>query len=160
MKALILYRSHYGNTKQVADEIVRQVVASGHDATAHRLRRRLPRPAGFDFVFVGSPTRMARASWRMMRALRRLRWKKIGRKPLAVFDTYGPVPSDPEEVKENEKWLYPGAAGRLAERARELGLNVYPEVLRCEVQGMKGPLKAGELEKVAPFVREFIASLK
>jgi len=160
MKALIIYRSHYGNTKQVAEEIARQIEASGHEATVHCVRRRVPRPAAFDLVLVGSPTRMARASWRMMRALRRLRWRKIGQKPLAVFDTYGPVPTDPEELKKSEKWLYPGAAGRLQARAKELGLNVYPDVLRCEVQGAKGPLKGGELEKITGFVKGLLASIK
>ena len=160
MKALILYRSHYGNTRQVAEEIARQVEAAGHDATVHRLRRRLPRPKGADFVLVGSPTRMARASWRMMRALRRLRWKGIGDRPLAVFDTYGPVPADPGELQKAEKWLYPGAAGRLAAKAKELGLNIFPQTLRCEVQDMRGPLKDGELDKVAPFVKELVASIE
>jgi flavodoxin I len=158
MKALILYRSHYGNTRQVAEEIAKQLEAAGHDATVHRLRRRLPRPKGADLVLVGSPTRMARASWRMMRALRRLRRKGIGDKPLAVFDTYGPVPADPGELQKADKWLHPGAAGRLAAKAKELGLNVFPKTLRCEVRGLKGPLKDGELDKIAAFVKELVAA--
>jgi flavodoxin len=156
MKALILYRSHYGNTKLVAEEIARQLEAAGHDADAHRLRRRLPDPKKYDWVWVGSPTRMARASWRMMRCLRRLRWKGIGERPLVVFDTFGPMPVDPGKLQESEKWLYPGAAGKLAAKAQKLGLNVYDLTLRCEVKEMKGPLKDGEKEKIVQFVAGFL----
>ena len=34
--------------------------------------------------------------------------------------------------------------------------NVYPKILRCEVQGAKGPLKEGEAEKAAAFAGEFM----
>ena len=43
--------------------------------------------------------------------------------------------------------------------AKALGLDVFSETLRCEVQGMKGPLKDGELEKAAVFTKAFIASV-
>jgi flavorubredoxin len=158
MKALILYRSHFGNTRQVAEEIGRRLEATGHQAEACNLRQSIPNLSAFDLVLIGAPTRMARAGWRAMFALRRLRRMGIGTKPLAVFDTYGPVPTDPEKLQESQKWLYPGAAGKLADRARKLGLNVHAQVLRCEVKEMKGPLKEGELEKVASFVNEFAAT--
>jgi hypothetical protein len=44
--------------------------------------------------------------------------------------------------------------------AKEQGLNVYPETLRCEVQaGMKGPLAEGQLEKATAFTREFLSKI-
>lgn len=158
MKALILYRTHYGNTRQVAEEIGRQLEAAGYQAEASDLLRRLPGLSGFDLVLIGAPTRMARAGWRAMFTLRRLRRMGIGAKPLAVFDTYGPLPADPEKLQEDRRWFYPGAAGRLADRARKLGLNIRAQVLRCEVKEAKGPLKEGELEKVAGFVTELVAA--
>jgi flavodoxin len=158
MKALILYRTFYGNTKQVAEEIGRRLEAAGHKAQACDLRRqRVLGLADFDLVLIGAPTRMARAGWRAMYALRRLRRQGLGAKPLVVFDTYGPVPVDPEKLKEDRKWFFPGAAGRLAEKAKRLGLNVYAQVLRCEVKEMKGPLKEDEPEKIAAFIRELLA---
>jgi hypothetical protein len=48
-----------------------------------------------------------------------------------------------------------GTAGRISS-TMEPGLNVYPKILRCEVQGVKGPLKEGEAEKAAAFAGEFM----
>jgi hypothetical protein len=42
--------------------------------------------------------------------------------------------------------------------AQEQGLEVYPETLRCEVQGgMKGPLADNQLKKAASFTRNFMS---
>ena len=48
----------------------------------------------------------------------------------------------------------------MKDRASALGLNVYEQTLRCEVKDTKGPLKAGEKEKIRSFVEEFLKSLK
>lgn len=159
MKTLILYRSYHGNTKEVADAIAGQIRAFGHEAEVDDLRRRLPDLSGIDAVFIGSPTRMARVNRRARRALKRLYKKGLAGKPVAVFDTYGPVPTTAEELEKGRKWLHPGAAGILQETAKSLGLNVYAETLRCEVWGMKGPLKDKELERAAAFTKNFLAAI-
>jgi hypothetical protein len=42
--------------------------------------------------------------------------------------------------------------------AKEQGLNVYQETLRCEVQGgVKGPLAEHQLEKATSFAKEFLS---
>jgi hypothetical protein len=157
MNALILYRSYYGNCRRVAEEVQRQLRALGHEAAVQDLRARLPDLAGFDRAFLGAPTRLARVTGRAKGALRRLKAGGWGRKPLAVFDTYGPLPKTPEEMAKAERWLNPGAAGILARKASQLGLNVHPQTLRCVVREMKGPLADGELEKVGPFLKSFLA---
>jgi len=44
--------------------------------------------------------------------------------------------------------------------AKEQGLNVYPETLRCEVLGEgKGPLADDHLEKAATFSKNFISAI-
>jgi flavodoxin len=158
MKALVLFRSHYGNTKQVAEAIAGQISALGHESIVQDLRRKLPALEGFDFIFIGAPTRMAKVSRKALRVLKRLRKRGYTTKPIAIFDTYGPVPTKPEELEKGRKWLYPGAAGIMQSTAKTLGLNVYPNALRCEVKGMKGPLADRELDKVAAFVREFVSA--
>jgi hypothetical protein len=59
--------------------------------------------------------------------LKQLRKKGFTKKPVAVCDTYGPIPTDPVELEKGRKWLYPGAAGKMLKLAEEQGLNVYPE---------------------------------
>jgi len=159
MKGLVLFRSHYGNTKQVAESIAQQITALDHEAIVQDLRQKLPDLEGFDFVMIGSPTRFARADGKALSVLKHLR-KKGFTEPVAVFDTYGPVPTDPGELEKSRKWLYPGAAGKMLKVAEEQGLNLYPETLRCEVQwGMKGPLAEHQLEKAALFTKVFISAI-
>ncbi|MBU4267667.1 MAG: flavodoxin domain-containing protein [Acidobacteria bacterium] len=160
MKVLILYKSNYGNTRQVAEALARQIEGLGHNAEVRDLRLRLPNLKDVDCALIGAPTRIGRATWKARRALRRLRRKRFGAKPLGIFDTYGPLPVDPGELEKNRKWFYPGAAGRMQEKAQKLGLNVFLQTLRCQVQGMKGPLKEGEAGKAAQFAREFIATIE
>ncbi len=159
MKALILYRSHYGTTRQVAEALARQTEELGLQADVRDLRRRLPDLKEVDCVLLGAPTRMGRATWKARWALQRLRWKGFGARPLAIFDTYGPLPADPEQLEKDRKWFYPGAAGMLQAKAQKLELNVFPKTLRLEVQGAKGPLKEGEAGKAALFAREFAIAI-
>jgi hypothetical protein len=158
MKGLVLFRSHYGNTKQVAEAMATQINALGHESAVQDLRRKLPDLGGVDFIFIGAPTRMARVTRKARRVLKRLRKRGFVDKPVAIFDTYGPIPTNPQELEKGRKWLYPGAAGIMQKTAKDLGLNVYADTLRCEVAGMKGPLKEGELAKAAVFVGAFISS--
>ncbi len=102
---------------------------------------------------------MARVTRKSYRALKRLSKKGWGTKLVILFDTYGPVPKAPEELEKGRKWLYPGAAGLLQAKAEAFGLNVYPKTLRCEVKGMKGPLKDSGKEKVAAFIDEFARTI-
>ena len=124
MKSLVLFRSHYGNTKQVADSIAQQITALGYQAVVQDVRQKLPDLQDIDFIMVGSPTRFARADGKALRTLKELKKKGFTTKPVAIFDTYGPVPTDPKELEKNRKWLYPGAAGAMQRLATEQGLNV------------------------------------
>jgi flavodoxin len=160
MKALVLYRSYHGNTKQVAAGIAKELTTQGVDSAVQDLRRRLPDLNSFAVILIGSPTRMARVNRRARRVLKRIAKKGWGEKPIAVYDTYGPVPTDPKELEKGKKWLYPGAAGILYEAAKAQGLNVYPKTLRCEVKGMKGPLGDAELEKAASFAKELVSAIR
>jgi hypothetical protein len=159
LQALVLYRSHYGTTKTVAESIARELHARGVDAYVADLRRRLPPLDKFDYVFVGAPTRMARVTRKAYRALKCLSQNGWGSKLALIFDTYGPVPKTPEEIEKGKKWLYPGAAGLMKARAEALGLTVCPETLRLEVSGLKGPLKAGGDAKIGPYVEKFVRNL-
>jgi flavodoxin len=160
VKALVLFRSHFGNTKQVAETIASQVKAMGHEVVIQDLRQKLPDLESFDFVLIGAPTRFGRVTRKAVGVLKQLRKKGFAEKPIAIFDTYGPVPTKPEELEKSKKWLYPGAAGMMQRVAKEQGLNVYAETLRCEVLGgMKGPLAEHQLEKVASFTMEFVSKI-
>jgi hypothetical protein len=153
MRALVLYRSFYGNTRHLAETISEALVAEGHEATTRDVRQKLPDLESFDLIAVGSPTRIKRASGRAKRAIRALRRRGWGRRLVAVFDTYGPVPSDPAELEKGKKWLYPGAAGDLEKVAAKAGLRVHRPSLRWPVTGMEGPLEEGYRVRAVDFAR-------
>ncbi len=159
MKGLVLFRSYYGNTKQIAKVIAEQIAVLGHEASVHDLTHKLPDLTGVDFLVIGAPTRMAKVSRKATAALRQLRKKGFAGKPIAVFDTYGPVPADPQELAKVNRWLNPGAAGILQKVAKEEGMNVYARTLRCPVEGMSGPLAEGDLRNAAAFASEFVTAM-
>ncbi len=158
MRALILYRSYHGTTKQAAEAMAARLCSLGHEAEARDLRSPLPDITSVDLFLVGAPTRFGRVTGKARAALRRLRRRGIGARPVAVFDTYGPLPKTPEQEKESRKWLEPGAAGILRAAAQALGLNVRPEVLRLAVGGAYGPLADGESERACAYVEAFAAA--
>jgi hypothetical protein len=109
---------------------------------------------------IGSPTRFARADGKALSVLKQLRKKSLAEIPVAIFDTYGPVPTDPKELEKSRKWLFPGAAGTMQRMAKEQGLNVYLEILCCEVLGgLRGPLADHQLEKATLFTKNFISTI-
>ncbi len=57
MKALILYRSFFGNTKQVADAIAQEIQTLGNEPTIQDVRQKFPDLHGVDSIVVGAPTR-------------------------------------------------------------------------------------------------------
>lgn len=160
MKALVLYRSFHGNTKLVAEAIARELAAEGLEPLVQDLRQKLPDLNDFSFALVGAPTRMARVSRKALRVLKQLRKVGFVGKPVAIFDTYGPMPAKAEDSEKATKWISPGAAGIMERAAKDLGLNVYGKTLRCQVVGLNGPLADHEQEKAAPFVREFVSATR
>jgi flavodoxin len=160
LKALVLFRSYHGNTKQVAEGLAKELGTHGVDIVVQDLRRKLPDLGDIDVILIGSPTRMARVNRKALRVLKRLQKRGFAEKPVAIFDTYGPIPTKPAEMEKAKKWLYPGAAGIMHKAAKALGLNVYPETLRCKVREMKGPLADHELEKAASFAGALLATIK
>ena len=135
MQILILYRSFHGTTKHAAEGMAEGLRSAGHEAKVQDVRAALPDLAGVEGVIIGAPTRFGRVSWRAKAALRRIARRRFGQRPVAVFDTYGPLPKTPREAEESRKWLKTGAAGILRAMAQGLGLNVQGEVLRCAGEG-------------------------
>jgi menaquinone-dependent protoporphyrinogen IX oxidase len=156
MKALILYRSYYGNTRLVAEAMAHEIEAIGHEVVLQDLRKGLPELSGFSCALIGAPTRIARVTRRALGTLKKLGKRGFAGKPVAIFDVYGPVPTTPEAQEKGKKWITPGAAGIMEKTARDQRLKVYGKTLRCEITGMKGPLKEQELKKAAQFARQFV----
>lgn len=158
MKGIVAYDTFYGNTRQVAEALVEQIRAEGHEAELKNVRERPSSPPVGDFLFVGSPVRfrkVTRATKRFLKRLDSAAWKG---KPVAVFTTVGemPGPDAPEEKRRSaEKWILPGAVA-LRDFARARGLNAVDEVLRVGVKDMKGPIVPGGVEQAKAFAVDIL----
>jgi flavodoxin len=162
MNGLIACDSYFGNTLQVAETLAEELRAAGHDVTVvnlheQKLDARKPPAADAGFLGIGGPTRMARMSRRARSFAKKLDAAAVAGRPVFVFDTYGPLDADPAKNEEDGKWFYPGGGEKLKDTLAEQGVDVYPEVLRCLVIEMKGPLVTDALESARQFARRFAA---
>jgi len=160
MNGLIACDSYFGNTLQVAEALAEELRATGHDVTVvnlhvQKLDLRKPPAADAGFLGIGGPTRMAKMSRRTRSFAKRLNAAALAGRPVFVFDTYGPLDADPAKNEEDAKWFYPGGGAKLKDALTTQGVDVYPEVLRCLVIGMKGPLATGALESARELARRF-----
>ena len=161
MNGLIACDSYFGNTLQVAEALAEELRAAGHDVIVVNLHTqktdaRKPPAADAGFLGIGGPTRMARMSRRTRSFAKTLDAATAAGRPVFVFDTYGPLDADPAK-HEDDKWFYPGGGERLRTQLTEQGVEVYPEVLRCLVTDMKGPLVTEALDLAREFARRFAA---
>ena len=161
MNGFIACDSYFGNTLRVAEALAEEFRAGGHDATVvnlheEKLDLRKPPAADAGFFGIGGPTRMAKMSRRTRGFAKKLDAAAVAGRPVFVFDTYGPLDADPTK-HEDDKWFYPGGGVKLKDALAAQGVDVYPEVLRCLVTDMKGPLVTGALESAREFARRFAA---
>ena len=145
MKTLVVYDSLYGNTAQVAKAIGSAVAG---ESQVLRVAQANPSELGsFDLVVVGAPTQGGRATEAMQAFLARVPALEGAR--VAVFDT-----------RLRAKWVkvFGYAAGKIAERMEALGATLVTEPEGFIVEGKKGPLTGGELERVAAWAQSLLAS--
>lgn len=165
MRALVVYESMYGNTEQVAEavasglreQITVETVEVGSAPAA---------PEGVDLLVVGGPTHqfgMSRPDSRASAAKDAegpLVSAGIGiREWIASLPKTGGTAAATFATNIRKPWL-PGSAGKgAAKRLRTLGyrLVVPPEIFR--VEGGKGPVTDGELERATEWGRAIAASV-
>lgn len=158
MKGIVVYDSVYGNTKMVAEAIVHQIEKDGHEAQLISVKDD-PKSLIGDFMFLGSPTRMFKMtgeSKNFVKKMKSLGWKD---QPVTFFDTMMGVPEDMEE-RNKGKWAKSGAAPKLRDLAKDVGINAQEMVLHIGVTALKGPLVSTASEESAKFVHEALMKMK
>ncbi len=163
MKGIVAYDSVHGNTKQIAEAIAEQIRSEGHEAELINLHGGEKREASGDFLFVGSPTRVGRATGEAKGFLDHIEVNSWKSKPMVAFDTVDPLSKDEDK---RDKWLErvdegaKNAAKQLQGLARRRGLNVYPKVLHSAVTGFLGPLAPDAVTRAKEFTHQFLDNLK
>lgn len=149
MKILVIYDSVYGNTEQIARAIGGAIA---NDVKIVSVREVEPSELkGIDLLIAGAPTQGGRPTPAMQDFLNKYQESDIRDMNVATFDT-----------RISAKWvgIFGYAAGRIAKSLKKKGGHLLLNPEPFFVEGTKGPLKEGELERAAAWAQEVINSLK
>lgn len=138
MNSIVIYASHSGNTRQIAEAIAGGLGQRGPVQLVEVEAAPVPVPEGTDLVVVGSPTEGHRMLGPLAQYLARFGPGEFAGMAAAAFDTrlHGP------------HWLWGSAASGIAEELRRLGARlIVPE--ESFFVDMKPHLQGGEIERAA-----------
>ncbi|HEY4976300.1 MAG TPA: flavodoxin domain-containing protein [Gaiellaceae bacterium] len=141
MKTLVVYDSLYGNTAQVAEAIGAAVAG---ESQVLRIGEAKPSELGsFELVIVGAPTQGGRPTEAMRAFLARV--PALEGVKVAAFDT-----------RLRARWVtvFGYAAGKITEKMESLGATLVTEPEGFIVEGKKGPLAGGELERAGAWAKD------
>ena len=148
MKVLIVYDSMYGNTEEIARAIGGAI---GSDVKALRAAEANPSELkAIDLLIVGSPTQAGKTTPTIREFLNKIPESSLKDIKVAAFDT---------RFSTKLVGVFGYAAGRIAIDLRAKGgiLAAPPEGFF--VKGIKGPLKEGELERAAGWLKEVVKGM-
>ena len=159
MKALVVYDSEFGNTEIVA-RAIGEVLGSEGVVEVRRVNDVQPEGfEGLDVLVVGSPTQQFNPTKATRSFLKGISRNDLSGIKVAAFDTHLTV----EEIEETAilaffVCIFGYAAKPIGNALKKKGgeMAIPPE--GCLVQGMKGPLVEGELERAEAWAREIIAT--
>jgi flavodoxin len=162
LKGVVVYDTYYGNTKIVAEAIVEQLKAEGHEAELRDVKEDNPASPQGDVLFVGSPIRMGGPTGKIKRFVKKVDKEAWKGKPVVTFSTVGMMPKEPATDKQKQgfdKWAL-GGGRKLRELAKANGLSAVEEHLWVEVKESKGPLVETGVDKTKKFTHEILMTLK
>jgi flavorubredoxin len=149
MKALVVYDTKFGNTKQVA-QAIGDVLAEGFEVQVIPAAEAAPLPREIDLLVVGGPTHAHGLSAPMKALLGGVERGALAGVPATAFDTRFRMPV----------WLSGSAAQVIAKRLRRAGCREVhpPESFFVAREGSNPPLP-GELERAGAWARAVLAVL-
>lgn len=151
MKVIIVYESKYGNTMRVAETIIGGMnEIGGIEASLSGLQEidfnKIP---SYDVILIGSPNHIGGPTRGIKGFIDKLGELRLEGKKFVVFDTY--IGKDFEKaVKKMEKQV----------NEKVPGLKRLAPGLSIKVQGIKGPIVEGELQKCKGFGKKIASQLK
>jgi flavodoxin len=158
MKALIVYDSVFGNTEEVA-QAVGAALAPQAEVAVVRVGDVTPeRLAGLDALFVGSPTRAFRPTPAVQKWLKSLAPHSLKGVKVAAFDTRLDVSKVSSRVLPHLVKLFGYAAEPMAARLVKKGGSQAMPPAGFFVEGLEGPMKAGELERAAAWALQILSA--
>lgn len=137
MKGAVIYQSRYGNCEQIARSLHKGLQESGADVTLTEVGSAGEPGADLDFLAIGSPTRAGRATGPVRRLIGKI-GRGTGSGPRYIAFGTG-------LAKGIDKG--PIAADYIQKALAEKGCQSLGQPFRAAVEGLKGPLVEGEVER-------------
>ncbi len=141
-RAVVVYDTKYGNTRQVGEKIVEGLrQAGGLDIAILDAEETAPNDvADYDLILLGAPNHIGRPSRVMRKFIDAIGELDLKGKLIAVFDTY--MGGD-----------FQKAMRRMQEQVSEKipGVKLLSPGLSIRVEGMRGPISDGEIPKCVEF---------
>jgi flavorubredoxin len=151
VKISVIYDTKYGNTKLVAEKIVKGIreVEGIETAISDVKEVELEKVGDSDAILIGAPNHIGGPTRAIGKFIDQLGKLDVRAKWVAVFDTY--------LGKDFEK-----AAKKMEKRIGEKlpGIKLITSGLSIRVEGMRGPIVEGELPKCRDFGKRIANQLK
>ena len=147
MKALIVYDSVYGNTEKIA-----QAIGGAINGEIKVMRAGEVEPVhleSLDLLIVGAPTQGGRATTPVRDFLKGINTRTFKGTNVVAFDT-----------RVSTKWVgvFGYAAGKIAKSLKKMGAHLAANPEGFFVTGTEGPLKDGEEERAANWIKILVKS--
>ncbi len=148
---MVVYDTSFGDTKTVGQTIAETLKESGVTVDFYHLKdvKKL-NGREYDFLVVGSQTRMGTMSLRMRSFLGRMKTEEWTNNPFAAFDT------ENRENLASREW---SAAEKIGLKLLERGMHLSLPAMRAVVTGTRGPLEQGEIERTRDFAKQLAGRL-
>lgn len=145
MKALVLYDSKFGNTRQIA-EAIGLPLSAHYDVSVQSVAETTAIPQDIDLLVIGGPTHAHGISQPVQQFLSRVPGDVVRGTPVATFDTRFQMP----------KLLVGAASEGIAKRLRTQGARLVSEPESFYVTAGEGPLADGEVERAGAWARQLV----
>ena len=152
MKVLIVYETKYGNTKKVAETIGEAIKEEGNEITVAKVDAvEMDTVKDYEAIVIGSPTYASSQAGSIKKFISSLIVEPDTK--IVVFDTH------------SGDGISTGGVMRRAVKKMEKQIQKNPNLkkimngLQVAVNGIKGPLIEGELEKCEAFGKEIAKNL-
>lgn len=164
MKSLVIYESEFGNTEQIA-QMIGSALGDGGDVKVLKVSDVQPDSfAGLDLLIAGSPTQRFRPTLGISSLLSGIPHNSLKGIKVAAFDTRLTQSEISKTavlaffVKLSGDSAY--AAKHIAGLLKKKGGQLVAPPEGFYVDGMKGPLAAGELDRAAEWAKQIRAKVR
>jgi len=151
VRVIVIYESKYGNTKIVAEKIIQGLKeVGGVEVSISEVKEvDFNKILEYDAILIGSPNHMGGPTRSIKGFINKLGELQLKGKMFAVFDTY--LGRDfGKAVKKMEKQV----------NEKVSGMKQLTSGLTIKVQGVKGPIVEGELQKCRDLGKKIATQLK